>query len=197
MSSGGTRYDVVVIGGGNAGLCAAFTARERGARVLVLERAPRALRGGNSRHTRNLRCAHAAPTELLTDAYPEEELLADLERANEGETDEALARLVAARSAECVPWMTGRGARFQAALRGTLQLSRTNAFFLGGGTALMNTYYAAAEKLGIDIRYDAEVTELAIRDGTFAWITSVAPPERTVAPANMPSRIASSVTSAS
>jgi len=169
--SNGARYDVVVIGGGNAGLCAAFTARERGARVLVLERAPRALRGGNSRHTRNLRCAHAAPTELLTDAYPEEELLADLERTNEGETDEALAQLVAARSNECVPWMTGLGARFQAALRGTLQLKRTNAFFLGGGTALMNTYYAAAEKLGIDIRYDAEVTELAIRDGTFAWAT--------------------------
>jgi tricarballylate dehydrogenase len=171
MSKAGARYDVVVIGGGNAGLCAAFTARERGARVLVLERAPRAMRGGNSRHTRNLRCAHAAPTELLTDAYPEEELLADLERANEGETDEALAQLVAARSAECVPWMAARGARFQAALRGTLQLSRTNAFFLGGGTALMNTYYAAAERLGIEVRYDADVTELAIRDGSFAGAT--------------------------
>jgi len=167
MSSAGARYDVVVIGGGNAGLCAAFTARELGARVLVLECAPRALRGGNSRHTRNLRCAHAAPTELLTDAYSEEELLADLERANEGETDEALARLVAARSAECVSWIAARGARFQAALRGTLQLSRTNAFFLGGGTALMNTYYAAAEKLGIDFRYEAEVTSLTIRNGVF------------------------------
>ena len=167
MSSAGAPYDVVVIGGGNAGLCAAFTARELGARVLVLECAPRALRGGNSRHTRNLRCAHAAPTELLTDAYPEDELLADLERANEGETDDALAQLVAARSAECVPWMAARGVRFQAALRGTLQLSRTNAFFLGGGTALMNTYYAAAEKLGIDVRYEAEVTSLAIRDGVF------------------------------
>jgi tricarballylate dehydrogenase len=135
--------------------------------VLVLECAPRALRGGNSRHTRNLRCAHAAPTELLTDAYPEDELLADLERANEGETDDALAQLVAARSAECVPWMAARGVRFQAALRGTLQLSRTNAFFLGGGTALMNTYYAAAERLGIEVRYDTEVTGLTIRDGVF------------------------------
>ena len=64
-----TRYDVLVVGGGNAGLCAALTARERGARVLVLERAPRALRGGNSRHTRNLRCAHAAPTDILVDVY--------------------------------------------------------------------------------------------------------------------------------
>jgi tricarballylate dehydrogenase len=167
MNDPAQHYDVAVIGGGNAGLAAALTARRAGARVLVLERSPRALRGGNSRHTRNLRCAHAAPTDLLTDAYSEEELLADLERVNEGETDDALARLVAARSGECVPWMTAFGARFQAALRGTLQLSRTNAFFLGGGTALMNSYYAAAEKLGIDVRYDAEVTGLALHNGRF------------------------------
>ena len=166
-----TRYDVVVIGGGNAGLNAAFAARELGARVLVLERAPRAMRGGNSRHTRNLRCAHDAPTDILTDAYSEEELLADLERVNEGETDEALATLVAVRSTECVQRMTSLGARFQAALRGTLQLSRTNAFFLGGGTALMNSYYAGAAKAGIDVRYDAEVTGFAIRDGTFESVT--------------------------
>ncbi len=171
MSSSGARYDVLVIGGGNAGLSAALTARRLGARVLVLERAPRELRGGNSRHTRNLRCAHAAPTQILTEIYAEEELLADLARVNDGETDEALATLVAARSTECVPWMEALGARFQAALRGTLQLSRTNAFFLGGGTALLNTYYAAAEKLGIDVRYDAEVTRLVLREGAFASAT--------------------------
>ncbi len=109
--------------------------------------------------------------EILTEAYTEEELLADLARVNDGETDEALAKLVATRSTECVPWMAELGARFQAALRGTLQLSRTNAFFLGGGTALMNTYYAAAEKLGIDVRYDAEVTGLLLRDGAFESAT--------------------------
>jgi tricarballylate dehydrogenase len=164
-------YDVVVIGGGNAGLAAALSARRRGARVLVLERAPRALRGGNSRHTRNLRCAHAAPTPILTDAYPEEELLADLTRINDGETDEALARLVAARSTECVPWLAELGVRFQAALRGTLQLARTNAFFLGGGTALMNSYYAAAERLGVEVRYDADVTALKLRGGKVESLT--------------------------
>jgi tricarballylate dehydrogenase len=167
----GGRYDVAVIGGGNAGLAAALTARRRGARVVVLERAPRELRGGNSRHTRNLRCAHAAPTELLTETYSEQELLADLTRVNEGETDGALAALVAARSPECVPWMTAFGARFQPALRGTLHLKRTNAFFLGGGTALMNSYYAAASKLGIDVRYEADVTQLTLRDGAFESAT--------------------------
>ena len=148
---------MLVSAGGNAGLTAALVARELGARVLVLDSAPRALRGGNSRHTRNLRCVHTAPTDVLTETYSEHELMADLLQVNGGETDPTLARLVVERSAECPAWMQKFGARFQHALRGTLQLSRTNAFFLGGGTALMNSYYAAAERLGVDVRYDAEV----------------------------------------
>jgi len=158
-------YDVAVVGGGNAGLTAALVAREQGARVLVLDCAPRALRGGNSRHTRNLRCIHAAPTDVLTESYLGQELMADIERVNGGETDPELARLVVERSAEVLGWMQKHGVRFQRSLRGTLQLSRTNAFFLGGGTALMNSYYAAAERLGIDVRYDAEVVDLRLRDG--------------------------------
>jgi tricarballylate dehydrogenase len=164
-------YDVVVIGGGNAGLCAALAARGAGARVVVLESAPRHYRAGNSRHTRNLRCAHAEPTGLLTDGYSRDELLADLESVNDGETDAELAALVAARSEDCVPWLTALGVRFQAALRGTLQLARTNAFFLGGGKALMNSLYAAAASRGIDVRYDAEVVGLDLRDGAFAAAT--------------------------
>jgi tricarballylate dehydrogenase len=157
---GAMSYDVAVVGGGNAGLCAALSARRAGARVVILECAPREARGGNSRHVRNLRCAHAAPTDILTQNYTEAELLADLKRVNGGETDEALAELVVARSAECVPWLREHGARFQASLRGTLQLARTNAFFLGGGTALMNSHYAMAERLGIEVRYGAEVVAL-------------------------------------
>jgi tricarballylate dehydrogenase len=148
-------YDVAVLGGGNAGLCAALTAREAGARVIVVESAPRHFRGGNSRHTRNLRSAHLAPTSVLTDAYPEDEFLSDLLRVSGPETDEALARLVVGHSAGSLAWMQRHGARFQSSLRGTLHLGRTNAFFLGGGKALMNSYYGAASRLGIDVVYDA------------------------------------------
>jgi tricarballylate dehydrogenase len=160
-------YDIAVLGGGNAGLSAALTARQAGASVIVLECAPRDFRGGNSRHTRNLRCAHAAPTDVLTDAYPEDELMADLLTVNGNETDEALARLVVERSAVCPAWMRTFGVRFQASLRGTLHLSRTNAFFLGGGKALMNSYYAAAARMGVRVVYDAEVVGLDLRDGRF------------------------------
>src|SRR6266478_6041326 len=67
------RFDVLVIGGGNAALCAAISARRAGASVLVLEGAPKFYRGGNTRHTRNMRCAHDAATEILTGPYTEEE----------------------------------------------------------------------------------------------------------------------------
>lgn len=152
--------DVAVLGGGNAGLCAALCARELGASVLVLESAPRDFRGGNSRHTRNLRCMHPARTDLLSGVYSEDEYLADLLRVTKGDTDEALARRVIRDSATCPAWMRTFGVRFQAPLRGTLHLERTNAFFLGGGKALMNSYYAAAGRLGVQVLYDAEVVAL-------------------------------------
>jgi tricarballylate dehydrogenase len=165
------KFDVAVLGGGNAGLCAALSARERGASVIVLEGAPRAFRGGNSRHTRNLRSMHQAPTALLTDAYSEDEYVADLVRVTAGRTDEALARLVVRASAGCPDWMQKFGIRLQPPLRGTLHLGRTNVFFLGGGKALMNSYYAAAERLGIRVVYDAQVIGIDMVDGLFRSVS--------------------------
>lgn len=160
-------YDVLILGGGNAALCAAITARRAGRSVLLLECAPRHFRGGNSRHTRNLRCMHAAPADVLTGAYTEEEYWQDLASVTGGETNEQLARLTIRHTATCREWMVEHGVRFQPPLGGTLQLSRTNAFFLGGGKALVNAYYRAAEALGVEIRYDTEVTHLNIEDGRF------------------------------
>jgi len=159
--------DVLVIGGGNAALCAALRAREAGASVQVLEAAPRAWRGGNSAHTRNLRCMHDAPQDVLTDAYPEEEFWQDLFKVTGGQTDEQLARLAIRESSQCRDWMRRHGVHFQPSLSGTLHLSRTNAFFMGGGKALMNAYYRSAEKLGVGIRYDAPVDRLELQSGRF------------------------------
>ena len=155
-------YDVLVIGGGNAALCAAITAREAGARVLLVEHAPRAMRGGNSRHTRNLRAMHLAPTSVLTDAYAEAEYWEDLRRVTGGATNEGLARMTIRASAETTAWAEARGVRFQPSLTGTLNLSRTNAFFLGGGKALVNAYYRTAERLGVDVLYDTEAQSLVL-----------------------------------
>lgn len=157
-------FDVAVVGGGNAALCAAITAAEAGATVLILESAPPVYRGGNSRHTRNFRCMHAGPLSVLTGSYAENEYFDDLMLVTKGETDEHLARLVIRSSEECLPWMEARGVRFQPSLSGTLSLSRTNAFFLGGGKALVNAYYNAATDLGVRVAYEAEVTHVH-RDG--------------------------------
>jgi tricarballylate dehydrogenase len=164
--------DVLVIGGGNAALCAALMAREAGASVLLLEAAPKAWRGGNSMHTRNLRCMHDAPQDVLTEAYPEEEFWQDLLKVTGGQTTESMARRVIRESATCRTWMKKHGVRFQPSLSGTLHLSRTNAFFMGGGKALVNAYYRSAQALGVQVRYDAAVTRLEIVNGVFkaAWI---------------------------
>ena len=160
-------YDVAVLGGGNAALCAALAAAGRGKRVIVLERAPRAFRGGNSRHVRNIRCMHEEPTAVLTDVYSEEEFMEDLLRVTGGVTNETLARMVIRGSADATRRMKSFGVRFQPSLRGTLHLGRTNAFFLGGGKALINSEYATAARLGVSVTYDADVVGLSIRDGRF------------------------------
>jgi len=159
--------DVLVIGGGNAALCAALMAREAGASVLLLEAAPREWRGGNSMHVRNLRCMHEAPQDVLIEAYPEEEFWQDLLKVTGGATDEALARLVIRASSNCRDWMRRHGVRFQPSLSGTLHLSRTNAFFMGGGKALVNAYYRSAQALGVQVRYESPVDRLELRDGRF------------------------------
>lgn len=159
--------DVLVIGGGNAALCAALMAREAGASVLLLESAPREWRGGNSVHTRNIRSMHDAPEDVLTESYSEEEYWQDLLKVTAGKTSESLARIAIRHTANCRPWMQKHGVRFQPSLSGTLHLSRTNAFFMGGGKALVNAYYRSAEKLGVQIRYDAPVDALELDGGKF------------------------------
>lgn len=165
--------DVLVVGGGNAGLCAAITAREAGASVVLLEHAPKPFRGGNSRHTRNLRAMHNSPTSTLVGSYSQSDYWKDLLGVTHGKTNEHLARLTIASTAELLPWMQSHGAHFQPALAGTLGLSRTNAFFLGGGKALLNAYYLSAERLGVSIAYDTEVRALCLVGGMVREVLTV------------------------
>ena len=164
-------YDVLVIGGGNAALCAAISARRTGASVLVLEGAPKFYRGGNTRHTRNMRCAHDAATDTLSGPYPEEEFLEDLLRVTGGNTNLDLARLMIRQSKPMLNWIQQQGVRFQPSLGGTLSLGRTNSFFLGGGRAMLNALYLTAEKLGVTALYDHEVMALEIENGEFRRAT--------------------------
>ena len=167
MCSSDLKTDVLVIGGGNAALCSALVAAEAGATVRILEASPKAWRGGNSSHTRNVRCMHDAPQDVLVDAYPEEEYWQDLLKVTGGQTNEHLARLVIRASATFRTWMQKHGVRFQPSLSGALHTARTNAYFMGGGKALVNAYYLSAERLGIHIDYNARVSEIHLENGRF------------------------------
>lgn len=159
--------DVLVIGGGNAALCAALMAREAGVSVMLLEGAPKIWRGGNSQHTRNLRCMHDGPQDVLIDAYPEEEYWQDLLKVTGGLTNEKLARLAIQASSCCRGWMRAHGVHFQPPLSGALHVARTNAFFMGGGKALVNAYFRSAEKMGVTVRYQAQVVDITLEGDTF------------------------------
>jgi len=163
--SGG--HDVLVIGAGNAAMSAALTAGRLGARVLVLESADKVLRGGNSRHVRNIRYAHKGATDYVTGPYEDEEYWQDLLRVTDGKTDEEMARFMIRASESAADWMIAQGVKFQPPLSGTIGLARTNAFFLGGGKAMMNDYFRTAQALGVDVVYEAEVETLEISGARF------------------------------
>ena len=164
--------DVLIAGGGNAALCAAITAAEAGATVVLLEAAPKPYRGGNSRHTRNFRCMHSGPLGVLSGVYGEDEFLDDLKKVTAGKTDETLARMTIRKSEQCYDWMADRGTHFQPSLTGTLSLGRTNAFFLGGGKALVNAFYRTAAALGVEVHYDAPVSHIEVDGGRIAGVVA-------------------------
>ena len=105
------------------------------------------------------------PTSSI-DAYSEEEFVADLMRVTGGRTDEALARRVVRDSAGCPAWIRRSACASSRRCEERCISDRTNVFFLGGGKALMNSYYAAAERRGIRVLYDAQVVGLDFADGT-------------------------------
>ena len=107
---------------------------------------------------------HQGPVSVLTGTYGEQEYYDDLIKVTAGKTDESLARLAIRSSEQCLAWMEEHGVRFQPSLSGTLSLSRTNAFFMGGGKALVNAYYRTAQKLGVEVLYEAQATHLELEE---------------------------------
>jgi tricarballylate dehydrogenase len=153
-------WDVTVIGGGIAGLCAAIAARRSGAAVRLLEAAPQSLRGGNARHGRNFRLTHETPREYVPDRYTADELRAELRSVTGDGTDQVLTELLIERAHSIAGWLIEHGVHLQPPGTGVMPYSRRTAFPLGGGKAMINALYATADRLGIAISYDSEARSL-------------------------------------
>ena len=153
-------------------MCAALSAREGGARVIVIEHLTEHDRGGNSKYTRNFRCA--------SDAYPDEEVLSDLISVTGDDIDLPLARHVIRFSREAPAWMEQYGVRWQGAMRGTISLDRTNRFFLGGGKALLNVYYRALQRHNVPVVYETRAVAIADVDRGYAVTLEHGDARRTV-----------------
>jgi len=180
-------YDVVIVGGGNAALCAAISAANSGARVLVLERSPVEERGGNTSFTDGLmRTVYDGEDDIrafcpdLTDeeaasadfgSYEEADFFDDMARITQYRTDPELCEILVRGSRETILWMRDQGVRFFPNFG--RQAYRVNGRFkfwggatiavASGGPGLVEALYRAAEKSGVEVRYDAWVREL-IRD---------------------------------
>lgn len=183
-----SNYDVVVVGAGNAAMCAAIAACEQGARVLVLERAPEVEAGGNSRFTAGaIRFAYDGVDDLValmpdltedeianTDfgTYTEEQFYDDLGRITDYRTDPDMANTLVSASKETVMWMASHGVRF-APIWGR-QAFKVNGKFTfwggltvetwGGGEGLVESLHAELGRLGIDLWFGATARELLADD---------------------------------
>lgn len=182
------KWDLVVVGAGNAAFCAALAAREAGLDVLMLERAPRDENGGNSRFTAGaIRFAYRGVEDLralmpdLTDdeiamtdfgTYTTDQFFDDMFRVTRYRTDPALCEALVTRSFETMLWLREKGVRFQPIYgRQAFKIDGKFKFWggltvesWGGGPGLVDQETAIAEKLGIEIRYEARAVSL-LHDG--------------------------------
>lgn len=189
-------HDVIVIGAGNAALCAALSAREQGANVLVLESAPEAERGGNTRFTAGaMRVVYRGISDLqalipeLTDkdisrtdfgAYTREQFLDDLGRVTQYRTDPDLAEILIEKSFETMCWMRSKGVRF-APMYGRQAFKVDGKFKFwggltveawGGGPGLIESLFAAAARENVDVEYDRRATQLILEDGRVCGVVA-------------------------
>src|SRR5712692_8970044 len=198
-----TSYDVIVIGGGNAAMCAALSALEHGARVLVLEKAPEAWRGGNGFFTAGgFRFAFKSFEELCelvgdlsneekasmeVDPYTEEQFYDDLMRVTEDCSDPDMAMQLVRESLPTVRWMRDRGVRWIPMFgRQAYKVGGRFRFWgglvleaVGGGPGLIDMEYQSAAKNGIAVRFEAKAARLATDDRGAVTGVLVRTPART------------------
>jgi tricarballylate dehydrogenase len=182
-------YDVVVVGGGNAGFCAAHAARERGGRVLLLEKAPYEWAGGNTYFTAGaMRVQHGGLADLAPiveglddarrarvdlDPYSAEDYLGDLRRVTQGRTDPELSRVLVEESRDVIDWLRGKGLRFELMFhRQAYPVGERWRFWGGlalgvvdGGKGMFAQHLAGARASGIEVRFAAHVTDLLLKGG--------------------------------
>lgn len=181
-------WDVIVVGGGNAGFSAAHAARQRGARVLLLEKAPRTWAGGNSYFTAGaMRAAHGGLEDLEPllegldpnrrnridlDPYAPTDFVADLEQVSRGRTDAQLAGILAEESREVIGWLHEVGLRFELMFhRQAYEVDGRFRFWgglalgvVGGGKGMITQHLRAAVDAGVEVRFGAHATGLLTGD---------------------------------